>query len=244
MDEIMEIAGQNDLCVVEDCAEALGTLYKKRHVGTIGHAGTFSFFGNKTISTGEGGMILFREEEHRDQAKILRDHGMSPERRYFHISVGYNYRMTNMQAALGVAQMEQVEAFVRRKVEIGEAYSSFIENEVPLLAPNPKLEWSTSSYWIYTARVRDEASLNRDRILEGLTRKGIDCRPAFISLRQMPLYSEFTRNSSFPVSERLSERCFSLPSAVSLSSDAQDRVMRTLKEVVATQAFVKTTLSG
>jgi len=110
--EVMALAEKHKLYVVEDCAEALGSRYLGKHVGNFGDVATFSFFGNKTITTGEGGMLVFRNSKIRDRAKILRDHGMSPERRYWHDEVGYNYRLTNLQAAVGVAQMERVERFV------------------------------------------------------------------------------------------------------------------------------------
>ena len=122
MDKIMALAKKHNLLVVEDCAEALGSTYRGKPVGAFGDAASFSFFGNKVITTGEGGMVIFQKKEHYELARVLRDHGMNPQKRYWHDVVGYNYRMTNLQAAIGVAQMEQIGTFLNKRKEMAKAY--------------------------------------------------------------------------------------------------------------------------
>ena len=123
MDPIMEIARRHQLLVIEDAAEAHGALYRGRRVGGIGDMGCFSFYANKIITTGEGGIIVTNNKEWADKASWLRDHGMSKERRYYHPVIGFNYRMTNLQAAVGVAQMEKIDSFIARKRELAAAYN-------------------------------------------------------------------------------------------------------------------------
>ncbi|MEM4522680.1 MAG: DegT/DnrJ/EryC1/StrS aminotransferase family protein, partial [Nitrososphaeria archaeon] len=122
MEPIMEIAEQHNLYVIEDVAEAHGAEYKGRKVGSFGHISCFSFYGNKVITTGEGGMCLTNDREIAERIKILRDHGMSPEKRYWHDVIGFNYRMTNLQAALGLAQLGKIERFIEKKREIAKKY--------------------------------------------------------------------------------------------------------------------------
>ena len=122
MAALVKLANSHGLFLIEDCAEAIGSESGSRKVGTFGDASTFSFFGNKTITTGEGGMVLFADKSIKNKAKVLRDHGMSPKKRYWHEEVGYNFRLTNMQAAVGVAQMERIHSIVTKKIEIQKNY--------------------------------------------------------------------------------------------------------------------------
>ena len=149
LDEIKEIANKNGLFVIEDCAEALGATYKNRRVGLDGDCTCFSFFASKSITTGEGGMVVFKDAEMAKRARILRDHGMSPEKRYWHDYAGFNFRMTNMQAAIGVAQMDRIDEFISRKKAIFETYDSFL-SKIEGVSLLPKNDWSENSYWLYT----------------------------------------------------------------------------------------------
>jgi perosamine synthetase len=233
MDEIMCLARENNLLVIEDCAEALGSLYRDRHVGTFGDAATFSFFGNKTITTGEGGMIIFSNKEKYDKAKILRDHGMSVSRRYWHEEVGYNYRLTNIQAAIGVAQMEKVESFVDRKRWIAGQYKKYLAGNALIKLPIEKNN-CLSSYWLYTVVLSESLAKSRDAIIKCLEFNGIESRPIFYPIHLMPPYQKFaTLQDSYPVSIRVSECGISLPSFVKISEQEIERVCIALIDAIS-----------
>lgn len=216
MAAITAIARQNKLLVVEDCAESLGSEYKGLRTGSFGDAATFSFFGNKTITTGEGGMILFRDKEVAGRAAMLRDHGMNRERRYWHEVVGYNYRLTNIQAAIGVAQMERIDAFVSTKRRLGARYTKAFSAIKGVVLP-PARDDIVNSYWLYTIMLNKDSEVQRDELIEKLLFNGIETRPVFAPLHQMPPYRKYASTEGYPVTDDISKRGISLPSAVTLS---------------------------
>ncbi len=224
MAKLMLLADRHDLMVIEDCAEALGSRTGGIHVGNFGHASTFSFFGNKTITTGEGGMVLFRDEAMRDRAKILRDHGMAPDRRYWHNEVGFNYRLTNIQAAIGLAQLERIETFIERKRWIAERYNAGLHG-LPALQLPVECGDAFSSYWLYTVVLTGEYSFKRNDILDYLKNRGIEARPVFFPIHRMPPYERFKRDdSSWIVSDCLSNAGISLPSSINANEKDIQRV--------------------
>jgi perosamine synthetase len=231
MDRMMRLANTHDLLVIEDCAEAIGSRYKGSHVGTFGDAAMFSFFGNKTITTGEGGMVLFRDVAAYRRANMLRDHGMSPERRYWHEEVGFNYRLTNIQAAVGVAQLEKIDVLVSRKLWIAEEYRKRLGDITELRLPNePDSDMSINSYWLYTIVLQPESSHWRDEILDALKFHGIEARPVFFPMHRMPPYKNFTSaNDRYDCANRLADGGISLPSSVSVTEDEIDRVCIVLR---------------
>lgn len=215
MDRLLALAERRGLKVVEDAAEALGTLYHGRHVGILGDAGTFSFFGNKLITTGEGGMILFKDPEAARRARMLRDHGMDPERRYWHLEVGYNYRLTNLQAAIGVAQLERVEALAENKRRIAARYIEGLGDIAGLVMPAAVPD-VRHSQWAFSLLVEEEGfGMSRDELAARLKLSGVETRPLFPALHGMPPFRAFAAGP-LPVAERLSRTGLSLPSAVSL----------------------------
>jgi perosamine synthetase len=219
MSAIMILARDNNLLVIEDCAEALGSWYQSTHVGNFGDASTFSFFGNKTITTGEGGMVIFKNQSHRDLAKILRDHGMSPEKKYWHNLVGYNYRLTNLQAAIGLAQIEKVDFFVKRKRAIADKYCNSLRYNKFLQLPLESVG-VINSYWIYTVVLVPEFSVQRDALINYLRLRGIESRPVFYPLHHMPPYQQYVKESQkYPSSERLSGGGISLPSSIYMKDE-------------------------
>ena len=217
IDEIMEMAAKKGILVIEDCAEALGATYKNRRVGLDGDATCFSFFANKSITTGEGGMVVFKNAEMAQRARVLRDHGMNPQQRYWHDYAGFNFRMTNMQAAVGVAQMGRVEELLSQKKAIFQAYDSLLSKHqgVTLL---PKNQWSENSYWLYTVILNGYESAVRDQLIANLGYRGIDARPGFYPMHQMDPYREFG-HGNYPVSSYLSANSVSLPSSFGLSNE-------------------------
>ena len=233
MDSLMDLANQYDLLIIEDCAEALGTRYQGAHVGTFGDAATFSFFGNKTITTGEGGMLLFRNPVIRERAKMLRDHGMSPERRYWHDEVGFNYRLTNIQAAIGVAQLEKIHSVVNRKRWIAAQYDKHLADIVQLQLPiDPKGNQSLNSYWLYTIVLAPEYVIRRDEILELLKNHGIEARPVFFPMHRMPPYIKYSQaGECYSGANHLSDGGICLPSSITVTENEIERVCAVLRSV-------------
>lgn len=217
IDEIMAIAAERGLLVIEDCAEALGATYKGRRVGLDGDCTCFSFFANKSITTGEGGMAVFKDPEMAQRARTLRDHGMNPQKRYWHDYAGFNFRMTNMQAAVGVAQMGRVEELLNRKRAIFRAYDAHLAGH-PGVSLLPKNDWSENSCWLYTIILKGYEAGVRDQLITNLGYRGIDARPGFYPMHQMTPYRPFARGD-YPVSTKLSRNAISLPSSFGLSDD-------------------------
>ena len=229
MDQISAIAGRHGLKVIEDCAEAQGACYRGRPVGTIGDVGCFSFFSNKVITTGEGGMVTTANAETADRLRLLRDHGMRRGRRYWHEIAGFNYRMTNLQAAVGVAQMERADRFIKRRKEIGERYIGRL-GQLPGLVMPPRQTWAATIYWIFSMLVEPEAAgISRDQLMVEMESLGIETRPFFIPLHMQPPYKNA---GQFPVSTQLSSRGISLPSGNEISDAEIDRVCEMVRAIL------------
>jgi perosamine synthetase len=224
MDPILETSHANNLCVVEDCAEAHGAEYKGGKVGCFGDVACFSFYGNKIITTGEGGMCLTNDEEIADKIKILRDHGMNPKKRYWHDIVGFNYRMTNLQAALGVAQIGKIERLLERKREIAKAYRELL-NQTKGIVHAPEMVWAKNSYWFYSVLVEGD----RDKTARELADQGVETRPFFYPIHTLPPYS---RRLDLRVAERLSRQGLNLPSGPIIKDDEIQYVATALQKAL------------
>ena len=175
MDSLREIAVAHNLYIIEDCAEAIGTLYKGRHVGTFGNIATFSFFGNKTMTTGEGGMVVSNDKTLIERARHLKGQGLAAHREYWHDVVGFNYRMTNIQAAIGLAQLERVDEFIEKKRVLSKKYRKALSHTPVKFheeAPGTK-----HSYWMFS--ILAENSEQRDQLRESLAAAGVETRPLF-----------------------------------------------------------------
>lgn len=225
MDPILEIAREHGLWVLEDAAEAHGARYKGRRVGSLGRMACFSFYGNKIITTGEGGMILTDDAELAEKAAWLRDHGMSREKRYWHPVIGFNYRMTNIQGALGLGQMERIDAILRKKQDIARWYREGLA-DVPGLVLSPQAEWAETVYWMYSVLVMDAFGMGRDEVMAALREAGIDTRPFFYPIHTMPPYA---RDERFPVAEDLAARGINLPSGLSLTEEQVRYICETIR---------------
>jgi len=190
MDRIMEIARNYNLYVIEDAAEAHGAEYKGRKVGSFGDISCFSFYGNKMITTGEGGMCLTNNEELAERMRNLRDHAMSKNRKYWHETIGFNYRMTNLQAAVGVAQLKKLDEFVEKKRRIAKWYAEGLKDlaEKGLITLHPEMEWAKCVYWMYSILVEEKAGVNRDELMRKLKENGIETRPFFVPMHILPMY--------------------------------------------------------
>lgn len=213
MDAITTLAKQQNLHLIEDCAEAHGAEYRGKKVGTFGEISCFSFYGNKIITTGEGGMCLTDNEELAEKMRILRDHGMNPKKRYWHDIIGFNYRMTNLQAALGVAQLKKINELINKRREIAHTYNQLLSNLPDVKLP-PEMPWAKNVYWLYSILVDSKI---RDNIINHLEMVGIESRPFFYPTNLMPPYRK--SGLSFPVAEDLSSRGINLPSGSGLTLD-------------------------
>jgi perosamine synthetase len=227
MDGLLALAAERGLDVVEDAAEAHGARYRGRRVGAIGRIGAFSFYGNKIITTGEGGMVVTNDPAQAERASFLRDHAMDPKRRYYHPEIGFNYRMTNIQAAIGCAQLEQADAILARRKEIAAAYEAGLAG-VPGLTPPPAQPWAENVYWMYSVLVEPAFGLDREGVRAGLRERGIDSRPFFVPLHELPPYRQ---DPPGPVSPALAAKGINLPSGTGLRSEEIAQVCQALREL-------------
>jgi perosamine synthetase len=213
MDAVMALAEKHSLYVIEDCAEAIGTRFDGTHVGTIGDVGCFSFFGNKTITTGEGGMVVTNNAELDRKVRHLRSQGVSSEREYWHDAIAFNYRMTNIAAAIGCAQMESIDDLIAKKQQIAEWYRQGLAG-LPLQvhAIHPR---TLHSYWMVSILVDD--ACDRDALRAALQLDGIETRPLFYPVHQMSMYA--APGQSFPVADEIASRGINLPSYPALMRD-------------------------
>jgi perosamine synthetase len=205
MGKIMDIANKNNLLVIEDCAEAHGAEFAGKKVGSIGDIGCFSFFGNKVITTGEGGMCITSSKVHDEKMRILRDHGMSKEKRYWHDYVGYNYRITNLQAAIGVAQVERINEILKERSNIEQLYRQVFNETSSVVFQKIDLLNRRKITWFVCVLIKK----NRDKVLDEFKNNGIDARPFFFPLSVMPIYKTYV--FSFKNSHKISKDGVNLP---------------------------------
>ncbi len=229
MDALMHIADRHGLFVLEDAAEAHGARYQDRGVGSLGHAAAFSFYGNKIITTGEGGMVTTNREDVARLAWNLRDHAFSTERHFWHKFLGYNYRMTNLQAAIGLAQTEQLEKFVAAR-RSNAAYYTQLLRAIPGITTPPEAPWATNVFWMYGIMVEKEFGISRDELRRRLAQRGIETRTFFIPMHCQPIYFDQYRGQRFPVAEDLCRRGLYLPSASALTRDDIETVVEAVAE--------------
>jgi perosamine synthetase len=227
MDALMEIGVAHGVDIIEDAAEAHGAEYKGRRVGGLGKCGVFSFYGNKVITTGEGGMLTTNDQEFYQHARRLRDHAMSSQRRYFHEERGFNYRITNLQAALGVAQLERIEEFLDRRAEIMSWYNSEIAT-TDYIRLNRVKNWAKSAFWMICLEVDWLDEARRDAFMQALKARGIDTRPYFCAMSSMPMYKQ----ASLPISARKSQIGLNLPSYYELTKVEVQRIGSDVNELL------------
>lgn len=206
MDELVAITKEYDLLLIEDCSEAFGALYKGQHVGTFGHVSTYSFYGNKTITTGEGGMVVTNEANIHDRAVHFKSQGLVKSGQYYHDVIGYNYRMTNICAAIGLAQLEKSNQILAKKRQIAEWYMAGLKELPVTMHQEVGKVWH--SYWMCSVLVDDPAQ--REPLCEVLMEAGIETRPLFDPIHTMPMYCQ--KIERYPVAQDLGQRGINLPS--------------------------------
>jgi perosamine synthetase len=227
MDALMALGEKRDIVVIEDAAEAHGAEYKGQRVGSFGDCGVFSFYGNKVITTGEGGMLTTNNKALYLRAKLLRDHAMSPERRYWHDEVGFNYRMTNLQAALGLAQMTRIDEFLEKRRKIMGWYREAIGADASLRL-NREAPDCRNVYWMICLEMSGITELQRARIMKELRELGVDSRPYFYPVSDMPMYAQ----SATPVAHEISPRGINLPSYTELTQADVAQIGEAVREVL------------
>ena len=234
---IGEIARRYNLYIIEDCAEAHGSEVNGQRVGSFGDAGCFSFYGNKTLTTGEGGMIVCRDLELAERLRLLRNQGFR-EPRFVHDVVAFNYRMTNMQAAIGVAQTERADIKVARKRWMARTYTELLKDEPELMLPH-EAAWAKNTYWMYGILICDGFGMTKDELMKQLKEKGVDTRSFFCPMHMQPIFQNRERYSfpdvsgSYPVSEELWQRGLYLPSGLGLTKEQIEEVVVKLRECKA-----------
>ncbi len=216
MAPLIELADRRGLWILEDAAEAHGARYQGRPVGSLGRASAFSFYANKIISTGEGGMVTTNDPDVARLGRRLRDHAFSDERHFWHKYVGFNYRMTNLQAAVGLAQTERLEEFVEIRRANAKRYTRRLYRFPGLRLPVER-PWARNVYWMYGVVVEDEFGISRDELRRRLARRGIETRTFFIPIHLQPIYYEQFKGQRFPVAEDLCRRGLYLPSGATLT---------------------------
>lgn len=229
MNAINEIARRHKLWVLEDAAEAHGAEVSGRRVGGLGTCATFSFFGNKIVTTGEGGMITTDDDELAARLRLFRGQGMDPKRRYWFPVVGYNYRMTNIQAALGVAQMETIDEAIADRDLLAKTYDRHLAPLRDRLVLPTCEPWARQVFWMYTVFLRDGGEKERDAVMRQLDAQGIETRPVFYPMHVLPPYLQ---DSTFPTADLWAQRGINLPTYQGLSEAQVERIAKALASVL------------
>ncbi len=226
MDPILSLAAQHGLPVIEDAAEAHGAAYRGRKIGCLGLAAAFSFFGNKIITTGEGGMVTTNDPTFAERCRHLRGQGVSPVRTYWHDVLGFNYRMTNIAAAIGCAQLEGIDAIIARKRAMAFRYRDRL-SRIPGLTFQPEMPWAESVYWMVSVLVDGG---RRDGLMAFLRDRGVETRPFFHPAHVLPMYQA---GESYPVAEHLAQTGINLPSSPNLTDEEIDTICALVAEFMA-----------
>ena len=218
MNFVIDLAKKYQLYIVEDAAESIGAKYKGKLTGTLGDIGCFSFYANKIITTGEGGMIVTSNDKIAKHARLLKDMAHSPQKRFLHKEIGFNFRMTNIQAALGVAQLEEVNKYIQKKRWMADLYNKKLSKIKGLTLPTER-GWAKNVYWMYGIMVEKEFGITRDEFMQRLYQKEIDTRTFFIPLHRQPALKRLGlfKGEKYPVSDEISRKGLYLPSGLAIT---------------------------
>jgi perosamine synthetase len=239
MDPILTIAERHGLWVIEDAAEAIGQEYRGRPCGSFGNISTVSFYPNKHVTTGEGGMILTNDDVLYERCISLRNLCFDSERRFLHRELGWNFRMTSLQAALGLAQLERLDEFVSIKRRNGSIYKESLSDLVELQLPLHKTDYATNIYWVFGVVLQPAIKFDAEFAIRKLGQMGIGCRPFFFPLHQQPILNRLGlfHGEKYPVSELLSLRGFYIPSGLGLKEEQIFRVVEGLKNLLSSKSI-------
>jgi len=234
IDPILALAKKYNLKIIEDAAEMHGQMYKGKPCGSFGDISTFSFYPNKLITTGEGGMVLTNNPYSAKRCRSLRNLCFQPNKRFVHNQLGWNYRMTNLQAALGVAQLEKLGKHIKRKKEIGKKYTKLLKNIKQIQLPLEKTSYAENIYWVYGMLLKDKVKFNAKKMREKLAEKNIGSRPFFYPMHLQPVFKKMGLfyKERYPIAERLARRGFYLPNGLALTDAKINKVIVAVKQIV------------
>lgn len=232
-DAIRAIADAHKLPIIEDAAEAHGAEYKGKKAGSLGDIATFSFYANKILTTGEGGMVVTNREDLIEKIKQKKNLCHAPGKRFWHEEIGYNYRMTNLQAALGLGHLEEIDTFIAKKLEMVKKYDEGLKDIAALKLPTQE-KYARSVYWMYNIELTKDAPFDRETFCAKLKANGVDTRTYFYPMHEQPVLSKYVQSgTSYPVSKHLSEVGLYLPSGLAITDEQIDHVIKTVKEVLS-----------
>lgn len=234
IDPLLDLARRYDLRIIEDAAQMHGQEYRGQQCGSFGDISTFSFYPNKHITTGEGGMIVANNLEIAETCRSLRNLCFNPAKRFVHDRLGWNLRMSNLQAALGLAQLEQLDGFVMRKREMGALYTRLLKDIPGIQLPLPRTDYAENIYWVYGIVLDDSVPFDAVEAMKRLTMRGIGVRPFFCPMHLQPILQEMNvfGAESYPVSEKLYQRGFYVPSGLALTSEQVHEVAHAMHEIM------------
>ena len=235
MEPLQALADRYGLAVIEDAAEMHGQCYSGRACGSFGAVSAFSFYPNKLVTTGEGGMVLTDDPLLAERCRSLRNLCFQSERRFVHEELGYNFRMSNLQAAVGVAQLERLDGFVVRKREMGKMYNSLLSGCDALQLPLTSTDYAENIYWVYGVVLKDIFGSNAEAVTKELAGEGVATRPFFWPMHEQPVFRRMglEGQGSFPVAERLARRGFYIPSGLALTTAQIEKVAYAVNRVLA-----------
>lgn len=234
VDKILEVAKKYDLKVIEDAAEMHGQTYKGRPCGSFGDISTFSFYPNKHITTGEGGMIVTNDFELAERCRQLRNLCFRKDIRYVHDEISDNYRFTNLQAAVGLAQLERLDEFVEKKRKMGSYYTEKLQNVQGIQLPISQTGYAENIYWVYGIVLNKEINKSNQEIVKMLALEGIGCRTFFWCLHEQPVYQKqgMFKEEQYSNAEYLARKGFYIPSGLALTEEQMEHVVKSLKKVI------------
>lgn len=234
MDPILDLAQLHGLKIIEDAAEMHGQTYKGRPCGSFGDISTFSFYPNKHVTTGEGGMLVTDDEKLAERCRSLRNLCFQPQKRFVHEELGYNFRMSNLQAALGLAQLERLDEFVGRKRRMGRRFSELLSGVSGLQLPLPSTDYAENIYWVYGVVLKDTVPFDAEWAMQRLGERKIGSRPFFWPMHEQPVFRKrgLFAGESCPVAERLARRGFYIPSGLALTDAQVEAAAATVIEVL------------
>lgn len=234
IDPVLDIAKRHGLKVLEDAAQMIGQTYKGNPCGSFGDISTFSFYPNKHITTGEGGMIVTNDDSLAEDCRSLRNLCFQPHKRFVHERLGWNLRMTNLQAALGLAQLERLDEFVLRKREMGRRYTELFSETQGIQLPLQHTDFAANIYWVYGLVLDESVHMNAEEVMKRLADKAIGTRPFFYPMHQQPVLQRMGLfdGESYPVAERLYRQGFYLPSGLALTDEQLDRCVDNVHELL------------
>lgn len=235
VEPILKLADQHGLAVIEDAAEMHGQTYKGQPCGSFGDISTFSFYPNKHITTGEGGMIVTNDDRLAERCRSLRNLCFQPQKRFVHEELGWNLRMTNLQAALGLAQLERLEEFVGRKRRMGQLYTELLADVPGIELPLAQTDYADNIYWVYGIVLKEEVPFDAVEAMQRLADLKIGTRPFFWCMHEQPVLQKmglFT-GESYPIAERLARRGFYIPSGLALTLEEMQQVASAVRQILS-----------